>query len=90
MLLQKLISVFDKTIKINTDNNRRLGTMLKRKDNDDDKLIHNLIINSDIAEHPVSYNIGIKANEMVSEAKYLKGIVQTMKNKILSEKKFKP
>ena len=37
---KKIINIFDKTIKIIIDENKRLGTMLKRKDNNNDKLIH--------------------------------------------------
>ena len=42
-LLQKLIETFGSNIHVITDSNRKLGTMLKRSDNKDDKVIHQLL-----------------------------------------------
>ena len=86
MLLQK--SIFDKTIKIITDENKRFGTMLKRIDNNDDKLIHKYLYDSITEENSlpcIRENIPIA---MVSELSYLKDAIQKIKVNILNDKSF--
>ena len=45
-LLQKILEIFQMAITVTTDGYKRMGTMLKRSDNDDNKSLHSLIYNS--------------------------------------------
>ena len=45
ILLQKLIETFEKSITVVTDDYKRMGTMLKRADNNDNKTLHTFIYN---------------------------------------------
>ena len=45
MLLQKIVEIFENSITIVTDDYKRMGTMIKRTDNNDNKTIHTALYN---------------------------------------------
>ena len=84
-LLQKIVSTFGNLISVITDNNRKLGTMLKRSDNKDNRVIQQLIYDECLQSDHVDLNV--ISNESDTEPlNSMTVFVKVLRHKILEQK----
>ena len=81
ILLQKIIETFEKSITVVTDDYKRMGTMLKRADNNDNKSLHTFIYN----EFAKPDNKQVPASEINTNDTLLKA-VKLLRNRLLAQK----
>ena len=89
-LLLKLIEIFGSTINVCTDSNRKLGTMIKRSDNQDNKVLHQMVFEESLETNRTKCNIvnDVAATESINNlhacAKDIRNKFMEQKSKILS------
>ena len=85
-LLQKMLEIFQCTVTIITDDYKRMGTMLKRSDNNDNKILHTYIYDSftsSMSSEMKAHDSDVpKHNTLEVSSKLLREKLVAMKEKI--------
>ena len=85
-LLQTLLSIFGSAIQVLTDSNKRLGTMIKRTDENDNKVLHKMTYEESFREEAISsqentLNVQSKTNS--NSIKEIQQMIEALKSKVL-------